>query len=88
MFHLRNNRRKKVKHVLGDSAKDLTAAKNSELPHCKGLMCWAHTIRKIRENRKMVPTKKWNMVESDILSLQLSLSDHIFDKGAALLLSK
>ena len=27
-------------------------------------------------------------MESDILSLQLSFSDHIFDRGAALLLSK
>ena len=74
--------------MLGDGAEVLTGAKNSELPYCRHLMCWAHTIRKIHENRKMEPTKKWNLVESDILSLQLSLNDHILDKGAALLLSK
>ena len=36
----------------------------------------------------MVRTKEWNMVKGDILSLQLSFGDHIFDKEAALLLSK
>ena len=43
--------------MLGDDAKDLTAAKNSELPHCRRLMYWAHTIRKIRENRKIYQQK-------------------------------
>ena len=74
--------------MLSDGTKGLTTAKNSEFPHYKRLMCWAHTIRKICENRKMIPTQKWNMVESDILSLQLSFNDHTFDKGATLLLSK
>ena len=54
-----------IKHVLGDGTKGLTAAKNSELSHCRCLMLWAHTVRKIWENRKMIPKKNgtwWKVI--------------------------
>ncbi|CAF1086868.1 unnamed protein product [Didymodactylos carnosus] len=51
-------------------------------------MCWAHMIRKCREHRAMVPREKWSIVERDILTIQLSFGDHVFDKVTTLLLAK
>ena len=74
--------------MLGDGAKGITVAKDFEFPNCRRLTCWAHAIRKIREHRKMLPIDKWKTVEADILTLQLSFCDAVFDKGASLLLHK
>ncbi|CAF4475847.1 unnamed protein product, partial [Didymodactylos carnosus] len=77
-----------IDYLLSDGAKGITAAKNIEFPGAKRLMCWAHCIRKIREHRKMVASHKWADIDKDILSLQLAFNDQLFQKGAALLLSK
>ncbi|CAF1401078.1 unnamed protein product [Didymodactylos carnosus] len=47
-----------VAYLLGDGAKGITAAQQHEFPTAKRLMCWAHTLRKCREHRKMVPSDK------------------------------
>ena len=54
-------------------------------PQAKHLMCWAHTVRKIREHRKLVPTDQRNEVDSDIHNLQLCLSDNMFNCTVSLL---
>ncbi|CAF1029452.1 unnamed protein product [Didymodactylos carnosus] len=43
-----------VAYLLGDGAKGITAAQQHEFPTAKRLMCWAHTLRKCREHRKML----------------------------------
>ncbi|CAF1246400.1 unnamed protein product [Didymodactylos carnosus] len=77
-----------VAYLLGDGATGITASQQREFPTAKRLMCWAHTLRKCRERRKMVPSDKWPDIENDICTLQLAFGDGVFDVDIKLLLKK
>ncbi|CAF2642268.1 unnamed protein product [Rotaria sp. Silwood2] len=79
------NRQYTVNYIMADGAPGITKAQQEVFPQAKRLMCWAHTVRKIREHRKLVPTDKWNEVDSDIHNLQLCFSDNIFNCAVSLL---
>jgi hypothetical protein len=77
-----------IQYLMADGAKGITAAKNFEFPYSRRLMCWAHAIRQMRQHRKMMPSDKWKVVEGDILALQLSFDDELFNQASSLLLKK
>ncbi|CAF1558682.1 unnamed protein product, partial [Didymodactylos carnosus] len=77
-----------ISHVMGDGAAGITSAM-SVIPQSRRLMCWAHTLRKCREHRKLIPNEqKWLNVEKDIVNLQLCFQDNLFNQAATLLLRK
>ena len=69
-----------VKYLLADGGKGITAIRQFEFPNCRRLVCWAHTIRKIGQHRKMIPVQKWHEIERDISTLQLLFNDDILQK--------
>ncbi|CAF4878583.1 unnamed protein product [Rotaria socialis] len=79
------NRQYIVNYIIADGAPGITKAQQEVFPQAKRLMCWAHTVSKIREHRKLVPADKWNEVDSDIHNLQLCFSDNIFNCAVSLL---
>ena len=51
-------------------------------------MCWSYMIRKCRQHRNLVSKIQWQTVDAQIHALQLSFSDEVFQRGAALLIQK
>ncbi|CAF1175199.1 unnamed protein product [Didymodactylos carnosus] len=47
-----------------------------------------NVLSKCREHRKMVPVDKWEDIERDLLTIQLSFDDGVFQRGVQLLLKR
>ncbi|CAF5050919.1 unnamed protein product, partial [Rotaria magnacalcarata] len=83
-----NQREYIVHYVMADGAPGITRAQKEIFPQARRLMCWAHVARKCREHRKLVPTDKWQQIDTDIHDLQLCFSDNIFTHGVSLVMKK
>ncbi|CAF4502898.1 unnamed protein product, partial [Rotaria magnacalcarata] len=83
-----NQREYIVHYVMADGAPGITRAQKEIFPQARRLMCWAHVARKCREHRKLVPTGKWQQIDTDIHDLQLCFSDNIFTQGVSLVMKK
>ena len=66
----------------------ITRAQMEVFLQARRLMCWAHVARKCREHRKLVPTEKWQQIDTDIHNLQFCFSDITFNHGTQLLMNK